>query len=365
MSFESGSASFRLLYVPRDLPPGAVERFARHAAPPIDTLGVGEINGWVTGRHLLDRNIVQDTAYYAGFLRLAMLHAERKIPEALLRAECKMQELVYMQAEGLERLSSTVRRDIRQEITDRLLPTMPPTLRGISMIYDSTTRLLYTTALSDKQLDAFQIGFSQALGYGGVPVLPETASLQRRNRSIKDWDPVSFSADIEPEHVTHDPGLDFFTWIWFVSEARGGMLKLKDLGDWAVMIEGPLTFVMEGSGAHEAVIRRGEPRFSAEAKASLLSGKKLRRAKLTLARGDESWTCTFDAPSFIVRGLKLPEGEKLDTISKFQERMHFMDLFKEGLLALFDRFCEERESAGWGQTLEEIHQWVKVRKTRK
>lgn len=365
MSFESGSVSFRVLYLPRDLPPDAVERFARYAAPPIDTLGVGEINGWVTGRHLLDRNITPETAYYAGFLRLSLMHAERKIPEPLLRAECKMQELAHMQAEGLDRLSATTRREIRKEITERLLPTMPPVLRGISMLYDATTRLLYTTALSDKQLDAFQIGFSQAMGYGGVPVIPETASLQRRNRSISDWQPISFSPEVEPKDVIHDPGLDFLMWLWFVSEARGGMLKLKDLGDWAVMIEGPLTFVMEGSGAHEIVVRRGEPRLSAEAKASLLSGKKLKRAKLTLARGEESWTCTLDAQSLVVRGLKLPEGEKLDAISKFQERIQLVDLFKEALLSLFDRFATERESKEWSKTLAEVHEWVQHRKVRK
>lgn len=365
MSFESGSASFRMLYLPRELPADAVERFARHAAPPIETLGSGEINGWVTGRHLLDRNITNDTAHYAGFLRLAMMHAERKIPEPLLRAECRMQELAHMQAEGLERLSSTVRRDIRQQISDRLLPTMPPVLRGITILYDATARLLYTTALNDKQLDALQVGLAQPLGFGGIPVLPETASLKRRNRSIKDWTPVSFSPDVDAEDVSHDPGLDFLTWLWFVAEARGGMLKLKELGDWAVMIEGPLTFVMEGSGAHEMVVRRGEPRLSAEAKASLLSGKKLRRAKLTLARGDQSWTCTLDGPSFVIRGLKLPEGEKLDAISKFQERVQLIDLFKEALLSLFDRFSDDREAKDWNKTLAEIQEWVKSRKTRK
>ena len=104
---------------------------------------------------------------------------------------------------------------------------------------------------------------------------------------------------------------------------------------------------------------------SAEAKAALLAGKKLRRAKLTQARGDLSFTCTFDAPSFVVRGLKVPDGEKLDAISKFQERMTFVDLFKEALLCLFDRFVDERlDGKKWKATREEIHTWVKDRKTR-
>lgn len=366
MAFESGSVSFRMLYIPRDLPGDVVERFARHAAPPIDSLGDGEIHGWVTGRHLLDRKITKDTAFHGGFLRLTLMQAERKIPEPLLRAECRMEEIAHMQAEGLDRLSQTVRRDIKKSVTARLLPTMPPTLKGLHLLYDAPARLLYTTALSDKQLDAFQVGFSQTLGFGGVPVTPETASLQRRRKSIKDWAPCSFAPEVEDEEVSHDPGLDFLTWLWFVSEGRGGMVKLDKLGDWAVMLEGPLTFVMEGAGAHEMVVRRGEPRVSAEAKAALLSGKKLRRAKLTLARGDQAWSCTFEGPTFTIRGLKLPDGEKLDAVSKFQERMEGVALFREALLSLYDRFCNERDDAKvWKATVADLQTWISTRKTRR
>ena len=365
MSFESGSVSFRMLYMPRALPADAVARFAKHAAPPIETLGSDMIHGWVTGRHLLDRKITEDTALHGGYLRLTLMQAERKIPEALLRAECRMEELAHIQAQGLERLSSSARRDIRESITKRLLPKMPPTLKGISLLYDARTRILYTSALSDKQLDAFQIGLSMALGFGGVPVVPETAALQRKKTSIKDWPPCSYAPEVEDGEVATDPGLDFLTWLWFAAETRGGMFKLDQLGDWGVMIEGPLTFVREGAGAHETVVRRGEPLVSAEAKAALVSGKKLRRAKLTLARGDLSFSCTLEASSFVVRGLKLPEGEKLDAISKFQERMTFVDLFQEALLTLFDRFITERlDPKRWKQTRDEIHAWVRERKIR-
>lgn len=366
MGFESGSLSFRMLYLPRDLPTDAVDRFAHHAAPPIDSLGDGEIHGWVTGRHLLDRKITRDNAFYAGYLRLTLMQAERKIPEPLLRAECRMEEIAHMQAENLDRLTQTVRREIKKSVTERLLPKMPPTLKGLHFIYDAPGRLLYTTALSYKQLDAFQVGFSQTLGFGGVPVLPETASLQRRKKSIKDWAPCSFAPEVEDEEVSHDPGLDFLTWLWFVSEGRGGMVKLDQLGDWAVLLEGPLTFVMEGAGAHEMVVRRGEPRVSAEAKAALLSGKKLRRAKLTLARGDQAWSCTFEGPTFTFRGLKLPDGEKLDAASKFQERMDQLGLFREALLSLFVRFCAERDDAKtWKATVADLQKWISTRKTRR
>ncbi len=373
MAFESGSASFRIFYVPRPLPRNAIERFAEHAAPAIESLSDGAIQGWVTGRHLLDRNITDDTATFGGFLRLTLMQAERKIPESLLRAECKMEELSRMQAEGVDRLGGSARREIRRGIEARLLPTMPPQLKGIHFVYDARSELLFTSALSDKQVDAFQIHFAQTIGFSLIPVTPEMAAMKRQQSNVRDWEPSSFSPEREDAEVSHDPGLDFLTWLWFVAEARGGQLKIEGAGEIAVMIEGPLMFVIEGAGAHEIVLRKGEPLLSAESKTALLGGKKLRRAKVTLAQGDVAYTFTLDTVPFTFRGLKLPEGEtdakgeriKLDAISRFQSRMERLDFFQRAFFGFYDRFVtERRDSKKWGATIKEIHKWVADRKTR-
>ena len=101
MAFESGSITTRVFYVPGGLPHDAVERFAEQAAPPIENLGREGISGWVTSRHLLDRDITPESATLAGYLYLYLMQAERKIPPALLRAECRMEELVEMRARGV------------------------------------------------------------------------------------------------------------------------------------------------------------------------------------------------------------------------------------------------------------------------
>lgn len=365
MSFESGSISLRFFHVPRPMPRDAIERFAAHAAPPLETLGDGTIQGWVTGRHLLDRVITDENAFHGGHLRLALMQAERKIPEALLRAECRMEELAHLQAQGVEKVSGAVRREIRRSVEDRLLPQMPPQLKGIPFIHDERNGLIHAAALSDKQVDAFQVHFAQTVGFSLIPETPDLAAMKRKQKNVRDWTPSSFSPERDDEEVSHDPGLDFLTWLWFVAEARGGQLKIGDLGDIAVMIEGPLMLVMEGAGAHEAVVRKGEPLLSAETKAALLSGKKLRRAKLTLARGDQAWSVTLDAVPMAFRGLKLPEGEKLDPISKFQERMDLLFLFHEAFFGLYDRFVDERsDSRKWNATVKEVHAWVSGRKSR-
>lgn len=365
MAFESGSVSYRMFYVTKAMPDDAVDRFAENAAPPIGTLGDGEIHGWVSGRHLLDRVITKDNATYGGYLRLTLLKAERKIPEALLRAECRMEEIARQEAQGKAFLNRAERKEIKDEISARLLPQMPPQLKGIPFVFDDRDGIIYAGALNDKQVDAFVIYFAQTLGFGLIPVDPETAAMKRLGVPVKQWAPSSFSPEVDDHEAGQDPGEDFLTWLWFFSEARGGLANLDGLGEFAVMIDGPLHFILEGSGAHEAVLRRGEPRLSAEARTSLLGGKKLKQARLTLVEGDAQWSCTLTAANFAFRGLKLPPLEKMDAVTAFQERINQLARFSEAVLKLFDRFVEERHAVKkWDATVREIRDWVNERKAR-
>jgi len=366
MSFESGSMTFRMFYLQQLLPKDYVERFARRAAPPIKTLGDTPIHGWVTGRHLLDTNINKDTAFWAGYLRLSLMRAERKIPESLLRAECRMEELARMMAEGRAELDRKTRSEIRKEIEARLQPTMPPQLKGMALVHLPESHDVFAEATSDKQVDALEAGFRETLGFGLIPVSPQNAAAKRQHLDVRDITPSSFSPDCEDDTADNNPGQDFLTWMWFYSETRSGLIKLPSGGDFAIMIEGPLTFVLEGQGAHETVLRRGTPELSVEAKIALLGGKKLRKARLLLSRGKDTWQVTLDADQFIFRGLKLPEGEKLEPISRFQERMTSLSTFTTAFLEIYDRFLKERtDEKVWKKTREAIHQWVSERTARK
>ncbi|OQA27672.1 MAG: hypothetical protein BWY59_01032 [Verrucomicrobia bacterium ADurb.Bin345] len=114
------------------------------------------------------------------------------------------------------------------------------------------------------------------------------------------------------------------------------------------------------------MLRKGEPVFSVEAKTALMSGKKLRRAKVTLARGKESWQCTLDAQDFAFRSLKLPDSEALDPVGRFQERMRHLDTFAGAFFGLYERFLDERADAKrWATTLKEVHKWLADRGARK
>lgn len=362
MGFESGSLSYRAFYLSGKLPDDVIKRFAKHAIPPITTLGVGELNGWVTGRHLLDRHITEENATLAGYLRLTLVKAEKKVPEALLRAECKMEELALMAAENKPFVTRGERSEIKKGIMERLLPTMPPTLTGIPILLDSNADILYAGATTEKQMDVITIKFQESTGVKLIPMTAETASLMRRRISVEGIEPTSFSPDLEDPLAGGTIGSDFLTWLWFYSEMRGGLMTV-DKEQYGVALEGPLTFFLEGDGAHVTVLRKGAPLVSSEAKTALLSGKKLINAKLTMAHAQESWSVTLDANQFVFRGLKIPKGEEeLDAVSRFQQRMVALDRFMNALLSFYDRFLDERlDGKQWKPVQKDIHKWVSDR----
>lgn len=362
MAFESGSVSFRMFYAPGSLPDTIHERFADDVLGSIDNLLDEELHGWVGPRHLLDRDISESTVWPSGFLRLTLAQAQRKIPASLLRAECRIEEMVWMQAEHRDYVNRAQKSEIKRQVIEKLLPQMPPQLKGIDFCYDPKTKILYAAALSEKQLDAFLINFGKTMQTKLIPVDPVSAAWSEARCRADQWPHWGFAAE---QWADTAPGREFLMWLWFMSEAKGGEVNLPEGGTFAVMVEGPLLFDQEEQG--ETAIRKGEPMVSAETRAALLSGKKLRRARLTLARGgEEVWSCTLDADQFIIRGLKLPKTEAIDAAGRFQERMEMIDTFRQAFLGLYCTFCKLRDDAKTCKALEaEMKAWMSARPSRK
>lgn len=359
MAFDSGSVSFRLFYLQQAYDSGLVEAFAQHVAPPIASLNRDPISGWVTGRHLFDRGISEETCVFGPYLHAQLMRAEKKVPASLLRAYVKMEEDVELRAREAEFLPRAVKAEVKQRVTEMLLPKMPPTLCSIPVVVDFRNGLLLASALSDKQIDTLSPVFKETAGTLPILLTPETAALRRKQVNANDLEPVSFSPDtsIEPP-VESTLGMDFFTWLWFAWEKQGGVYHLPDGREFGIMLEGPLTFFREGQGAHEAVLRKGTPLNSREAGTALLCGKKLKRAKVVIAHGDEVYSATLDA-DFAFRSLKLPKGEQADPVGKFQERMLFIETFWAAWLSLYDRFLDLRaDPRQWEKTLDAMRQWI-------
>jgi hypothetical protein len=367
MSFDQGNISFRICRLPEAMPADTIARFAEHAAGPLDRVKDEPQWGWVSPRHLLDSHISDETIYNAGFYHLCLRQAERKIPASLLSAECRMIELARMAEKGHERLGNKERKTIKEEVQQRLLPTMPPQISGIYFAIDCTEKLLYTSATSTNQLDLFLAFFKKTIGFEPIPYTPEIVTAERFGLDPGSIPALGISPD--PDYADGRPngslGENFLTWLWFFQEERGGVLPATKIGEFSLMIEGPLVLVSDedGAGAVESVIRKGLPTQSAEAKAALTVGKKLKRAKLILARNPgEEWAVTVDA-DFIFRGLKMPDGEAMDRESIFEERMTNLFIFQTVFFNLYKRFLDEMSDSKKASDYQEsAKKWIANRR---
>ncbi|HAR67070.1 MAG TPA: hypothetical protein DCR55_12780 [Lentisphaeria bacterium] len=340
MPFDAGTISFTICKLARDLPDEVVDGFAAHAARSLETVTDEPRFGWVTGRHLLDTNIEEHTAKAGGHLHLCLQSAVRRIPSSLFKAECRIRELAYMADKDADFVPRKVRQEIKDEVTDFLLPDMPPTVSGIPFVVDQNRGLMYLGATSVKQVDTFLEHFYEAQKIEPVPLTPEFASEIEFGVNPDTFLPMTFSPEVQLDPDGYF-GRDFLTWIWYYQDTQKGTFEVGDLGEFGVMIDGPLTFAAEGPGALESVARKGTPTRSAEAKAAMSVGKRLRLASVIIARDQDVWTCTLDADTFAFKGMKLPDtGEALDSDSRFMERVMQLDIFRQAFFALYKLYVE-------------------------
>ena len=91
MPFDRGTFSLSILKLTGDLPSDALEKLDAMKAGKLDEVKDEQQVGWVSGRHLLERRIDEETAFLGGHIYLNLRTAQRKVPSALLNAEAKME----------------------------------------------------------------------------------------------------------------------------------------------------------------------------------------------------------------------------------------------------------------------------------
>lgn len=358
MSFEKSNISFRLFYIGDSLSESAIEKFAANAAPPISTLSTSPIEGWVTWRHLFDREITEEGCFFQPWLHLNHLLAEKKVPPALLRAYCTMEEDIECRARGIRFLPRKVKSEIKARVFEQLQPEMPPTLSGLPVVVNFQEHLAFAEALSDGNIDRFSRFFKITTDVQPIMMTPDAFALQRKQVNQNDLLPASFTDDPNvADDVGCNLGLEFLTWLWYHWEVNGSTFTSRIGEQCGYMLEGPVTFYQDGKGAHEALFRKGEPLSGREPFIALLCGKKLKRVKLTLAAGENVWAVTVDS-DFCFRGLKLPKDPE-NPDPTFNDRMHSVQLFLDNFLDLYDTFLMLRkDAAAWDKCQDEVCKWA-------
>ena len=364
MSFETGSTALMICPLNGELPEDFLECFAKYKGGMLDDVKQEAVLGWVSGRHLLENQINELTSICGGHLYVNLRKAERKLPAQLLRAICRREELAYMQANDMLMVPKAERNRIKEDAIEKNLRKMPPTISAVPIVVDKKNNIMYIGNASQRAYDQIAAEFMKDVGVEPVPMSVAELMIRCMKASETDLPALSFSSKDDGEPV---PGRDFLTWLWYHAETAEGKIVLGGIS-YNLMIEGPLTFAFaadEAKGASESVLKKGCPQISAEAKAALSVGKKLKKAKIMLAReGSDRWTFTFDADSFTMTGLTLPEGEEMDIHSQFEERIGFIHLLVEALEGYFTLFATTvMDPEKRSQLEEDMRTWAEERES--
>ena len=356
MPFERGTFPLTMFKLTGDLPENTAELFSNKKAGRLEDVKDEVQIGWTGHNHLLETNIDEENIQHGGFVFVNLRTAKKKVASSQLKADIRIEEIAHIRASGYPELSRKKKKEIREDVTERLMNDATPQFSGIQAVIDQNDNSIYLGTSSIAAVDSFIGLFSDTFKIAPIQIVPE--ELMAEEKILQ----TSYTGLRLPKGEEDDftPGRDFLTWLWYFSEEKGGEVDVKNFGRFAFMPNGPLTFAAEGQGAFESVVRKGNPLNSAEAKTALSTGKKLKKAGLTFARADEIWNCSFDADTFTFSGMKLPEGEEMDPASRFAERMNNLHIFKEVFNAYFKKFLAETVE-NLDTVNSDITKWIETR----
>lgn len=341
MPFDRGSITFSMFDLTGDIPEDFAAMFASAKAGTLDSVTAEPQLGWVTGRHLLDTAIDEASAQIGGSYYLTLRQAQRKIPASLLNALCRREEQAFLAANpGRDYVSGKDKKRIKEDVIARYINTMPPALSGISMVLEPHDKFLYLGGTSQSQIDLFIENFYRVTKMEPLQLTPALI-LEREFHTTCAAFPALKLHDSPVIPADPQVGRDFLTWLLYYSESVGKLTFENNEFD--IMLEAPLVLIDENEarGAGETSVKKGDsPLRGAEVKAALEVGKKLKKAKFTLTRDDNSvWCGTFDADNFVFGSFKLPEGEEMNPDEIFADRVRALATFRQVLIEYFKLFA--------------------------
>jgi recombination associated protein RdgC len=163
-------------------------------------------------------------------------------------------------------------------------------------------------------------------------------------------------------------GQEFLTWLWFMSEERGGAVRLEDSAEEVTVVFEKHLLLESGEGEDlEKVICQGLRAGLTEARTGLSLGKKIEQARILLARDTYEWHLTIRAGLFEFRSVRLPrtmsaaeEEEGPDAVAgRVLDRIFLFELMTRTVDELFRMFLRRRLApADWEEERRRIAAWI-------
>ncbi len=386
MGYESGSLSFHAFYLTKAFDPTEIALFEPRKLPPLNTLtGDQPLHGWAGPAHALDGDLTEGHCWIGDWLWFSHVTAQKKVPPSLLRATLLAELDVERRARNVEVLPRAAKTEVRERVMEALIKDAQPSFGSMECAIDLRRQRLLASAMNDASIQVLSPFFRETTGCMPVPVGPESAAVRLCGLDPNSVELMNLTPNEEigiPPEVTL--GTEFLTWLFFHWEKEEATFELE--GErCGLMFEGPLMFSGDKApGCHETVLRNGAPLDTPELGIALWNGKKLRRAKLTLTKGDWVVSATVDGYDFAFRSMKVDPPKKAkepDAVDELpsanapgaapaampgadrklstDERLDRAAFYVDAFLHLYKTFLSFREDpVAWRGVLAKMRPWI-------
>jgi hypothetical protein len=292
----------------------------------------------VTGRDAGHRDYTENDIQIDDHITFG-ISSMQKIPSAaLVEVYASNSRRQLMKATQTTLLSRKQKREIKEDVIESLLDDTPITYKrtDVTVVFltDSTGLILVGDTLW-KTVEFVEIYLYDIIQEAGLDISMRRHNIQSvTGHKAIDHEPLHICEGVGCEEHDQMQSRDFLTWLWHLCEWGP-----QPLTDWTLALgPGNIMFAGEGAGAEQVALARGVPSLAREAHNALLAGKKLKRAQLYVARGEEQYRFYFEADKDAFSAVKLPDGEELDPYSAAGERLEFTLTFIELMESLYREY---------------------------
>lgn len=159
--------------------------------------------GWVTIHDPLLTTFTPADLFFHHYLVLGFRYDKRLVPPKLLFLERRRLENERKATRGVNKLGAAERREIKDEIAERLIARALPTPRLFDVVWNVESGRIYFSGKLRAARDAFADCFRETFGVAPVPLIPYLAAEhvglpQRQVESLRAVEPATFVGTGEP-----------------------------------------------------------------------------------------------------------------------------------------------------------------------
>ena len=308
--------------------------------------------GWTSLENVLDTDFTY-AKYKCGANLIFALRVDRvTIPPSLLKLKVMEAEKASLAESGKKRLYRHEREEIKERVQLELRAKALniPAFHDVCWLPEKNCLMFGSTTANI--IEDFEKYFKESFNLTLQPFLP--------------WEPLPADSKVESGAAANPIfwGREFLTWLWFKSEERNGIINIPAGGDHEIIFLHRLVLASGEGEYSESVVCQGLHSDMKEGREALRQGKKIKEARLRLAKDTAKWEFTFKADYFQFQSLKLPmttdnEEEEADREGQNMERIYLVVRAMETMEQLFACFLRLRLSPQWDkEELPRMGKWL-------